>query len=141
MRCIGLTYYTFLCRAQEVLSTLGIKSNWRFGEATGSKQKAQRPAPAEAASDLQNGQEHEDPQPEAASEEPDPKRPRTDSSAPADISTVAADVSNGDICAAVPGSQAETGPQMRVFDVAWQGRNEVRFHFHARSLWAMCTRP
>ncbi len=154
------TRFALSCRAQEVLSSLGIKSSWRFGEDTGSKQKVQHPAPENTAPEDQNRHVHEDAQPENCLQEPDPKRQKTDSSAPADVSAAVADASSAaavsipaDVSTAAAGASAacigaeavaeegsahaetEATPPVRVFDVARQRQNEVRASY--RSHWGL----
>ena len=120
-----------ICRAQEVLKSLGIKSNWRFGadEANGNRKEGEG---TEEAQLQQLPGQHDASQLDQDAQEPNSKRLKTAdvSAASAVVSPAATDVSAAFVIATCADSangsaKAEDGQQLKVFDVAWRLSNEV----------------
>ncbi|CAL8464684.1 g4219 [Coccomyxa elongata] len=128
-------------RAQEVLDSLGIKSNRRFDadEANGKrKDTVGREEAYQQQLQRQESGPHDALQPDQDPQEPNSKRCKTDSLAAADVSTANAAVSpaSTDVSAAtgVPvcadaangTARVEDVQPLKVFDVAWRLRSEAQ---------------
>ncbi|BDA49432.1 probable tRNA-dihydrouridine(47) synthase [NAD(P)(+)]-like [Coccomyxa sp. Obi] len=128
-------------RAQEVLNSLGIKSNWRFGadEANGKRKDGEGTEEADQQQlPCQESGPCDAPQPEQDAQEPNSKRLKTDNSVAADVnaadavvSAASTDISAADGIAACEdeangSAKVLDGQQLKVFDVAWRLRNETR---------------
>lgn len=111
-------------RAQEVLQSLGIKSNWRYGEETGSKSKSRYEAAADEAPKKQL-QPEEVPQPVEAVAGPNTKRRKCDSTAGANVSPAVTDGRNGKGQLENGTAHTDNRVEVKIFDVAWRTENEV----------------
>lgn len=133
-------YLISTCRAQEVLDSLGIKSNRRFdADETNGKRKDIDGTEEAHRQQLQRQESgpHDALQPDQDPQEPNSKRCKNDSLAAADVSTAIVVVSPAStdviaatgiaVCANAANGTAsvEDVQPLKVFDVAWRLRNEV----------------